>query len=151
MLLSHAEAPVAVKESSTAPNRVVIEIVAYAPTAYSQCSPCEVVGRASGLSKSLHREQWENSLPGDLAGDYLRLNDWVRGLFRAYGDRINVTLIDAASVEGFWKTLRHGIRRYPAIFVDGKQQLGKDPRPEAEDSIARSLGDLRGGVPCSLA
>lgn len=126
-----------------------VEIVAYAPTAYSQCTHCEMVEGAAGVSKGLHEEQLQSSLPADLARDYRRASDWARGMLAAHRDRICIRVIDAASIEGFWKTLRHGIRRYPAVLVDGKQQLGENPWSEAEGSIARSLRDFRGGVPCS--
>ena len=128
-----------------------VEIVAYAPTAYNQCTHCEVVEGAAGVSGSLHKEQLQSSLPADLAGDYQRISDWARGMLSTHGGSVAIRVIDAASVQGFWKTLRHRIRRYPAVFVDGKQQPGENPLSEAEESIARSLRDLRGGVPCSRA
>ena len=30
-------------------------------------------------------------------------------------------IIDAASVEGWLKSLRYGVRRYPAVIIDGKE------------------------------
>ena len=128
-----------------------VEIVSYAPTAYSQCTHCEVVEGAAGVSGSLREEQVTSSLPADLAADYQQVSEWARRVLAAYHERISIRVIDAASVEGFWKTLRHGIRRYPAVFVDGKRQPGDNPLTEAEESIARNLRDLRGGVPCSRA
>jgi len=38
-----------------------------------------------------------------------------------YWGRVVVKVIDAASVEGFWKSLRYGVRRYPAVVVEGKE------------------------------
>ncbi len=140
------------KESGPGPGPLLVEIVAYAPTGYYQCTQCEVFQEAAGVSHDLHREQVQSSLPADLTRDYQKLSDWVRCMAGAYADRIRIRVIDAASIEGFWKTLRHRIHRYPAIIVDGKRhQGGKDPLSRAEESIARSLRDIKGGVPCSQA
>ncbi len=140
------------KESGPGPGPLLVEIVAYAPTGYYQCTQCEVFHEAAGVSHDLHREQVHSSLPADLTRDYQELSDWVRCMAAAYGERIIFRVIDAASLQGFWKTLRHGIHRYPAIIVDGKRHHGgTGPLSQAEQSIARSLRDTQGGVPCSQA
>ncbi len=102
----------------TAP--LLVEIIAYAPTAFYRCTHCEVAWRAAGVTNHLHREQVASSLPADLAQEYAAVSDWVRELFRKHCDRLSVKVVDAASLEGFFKTLRYGVRRYPAVIV-GKQ------------------------------
>jgi len=34
--------------------------------------------------------------------------------------------VDAASIEGFFKSLFHRLNRYPAFIVDGKKYVGDD-------------------------
>ena len=50
---------------------ILIEIVAYAPTAFYHCTHCEVVWQETGFSKGLHEEQVASALPPDLASAVL--------------------------------------------------------------------------------
>lgn len=121
---------------------VLIEIIAYAPTAYYHCTHCEVAWRAYGMSNRLHDEQVTSSLPAELAADYQAVSDWVREVFRRYCDKVVVKVIDAASLEGFFKTLRYGIRRYPAVVI-GKAARFAGPvqksLPAADQELSRRL------------
>jgi hypothetical protein len=53
-------------------------------------------------------------------------------------DQVVVKMIDAASLEGFWKTARHGLGRYPAVLVGGRRFIGAD-FSAAESEIAQQL------------
>ena len=118
---------------------VQIEIVAYAPTAYYHCTHCEVVWKEAGFSEGLHEEQVASALPPDMLQEYQAVSDWVRRLFALHCDHVAVKVIDAASLEGVWKTLRHGVRRYPAVIVGGRTRfIGTDFAP-ADAEIARQL------------
>jgi hypothetical protein len=104
-----------------APPPLHVEIVAYAPTAFYHCTHCEVVWQETGFSRGLHEEQVGSALPPDLLADYQAVSDWVRHLLSAFGGRIEIKVIDAASFEGVWKTVRHGLRRYPAVLVGDRR------------------------------
>jgi hypothetical protein len=117
---------------------LLIEIVAYAPTAFYHCTHCEVVWKETGFSRGLHEEQVQSALPPDLLDDYRAVSDWVRHLMKAYCDQVVIKVIDAASVEGMWKTVRHRLGRYPAVIVGGRQFIGGD-FTAAEAEIARQL------------
>ena len=118
---------------------VLIEIVAYAPTAFYHCTHCEVVWHETGFSKGLHEEQIASALPPDVQQDYQAVSDWVRRLFKLYCDQVIVKVIDAVSLEGFWKTARHGLRRYPAVVVGGRATFSGADFGAAETEIARQL------------
>lgn len=121
---------------------LVVEIIAYAPTAYYHCTHCEVAWQEMGKSNRVHEEQLASSLPEDLAQDYQLVSDWVREMFRVHCDRIVLKVIDAASIEGFYKALRYNARRYPAIIVNGKSRfLGSQMLAAASEEIAQQLGD----------
>jgi len=102
----------------TAPLR--LEVLTYAPTAFFQCRHCEAVFDETGLGRGIREEQLAKGLPPELLEEYARVSDWVRRVAAAHGGRIALDLIDVASVRGFWKTLRHRIRRYPAVIVNGR-------------------------------
>ena len=122
-------------------NPLLVEIVAYAPTAFYHCQHCEVAWREMGVDNHIHDEQTLSSLPADLAQEYQNISDWVREVFRIHCDQVVVKVIDSASIEGFFKTLRYGLRRYPAVVIDGKARFGKDALAEASQIIAHRLGE----------
>src|SRR5262245_19344355 len=67
---------------------LLIEIIAYAPTAFYHCTHCEVAWREMGKSNRVHEEQLESSLPEDLAREYQIVSDWVKEMFRVHCDAI---------------------------------------------------------------
>ena len=118
---------------------LLIEIVAYAPTAFYHCTHCEIVWKETGFSEGVHEEQIASGLPSDMMQEYQAVSDWVQHLFDVHCDRVVVKVIDAASIEGFWKTIRHGLRRYPAVLVGGQVKFSGTDFQAAEAEIARQL------------
>lgn len=119
---------------------LMVEIIAYAPTAFYHCTHCEVAWREMGKSNRVHEEQLESSLPDDLRREYQVVSDWVREMFRIHCDNIVLKVIDAASIEGFYKSLKYKARRYPAVIVDGRSKfIGSQMLSAASDEIARQL------------
>lgn len=115
-----------------------VEIVAYAPTAFYHCTHCEVVWRETDFGRGLHEEQVRSALPPDLMQDYQAISDWVRHVLQQFCGQVQIRVIDAASLEGAWKTLRHGLRRYPAVLVGGRRYEGAR-FDEAEAALANAL------------
>ena len=110
------------------PNRPVrVEILAYAPTVFYHCQHCELVWQHTGFSDAVRREEARQSLPPDLREEFQRLSAWVHSLWMRYGRRIRVNVVDAASLEGVWKSFRYRVRKYPAIVVDSQEvHIGSD-------------------------
>ena len=121
---------------------LLVEVVAYAPTAFYHCTHCEIIWNETGFSQGVHEEQISSSLPPDVMQDYQAVSDWVRHLFQAYCDRVVVKVIDAASIEGFWKSLRRGLRHYPAILI-GRSKYSGVNFEAAEAEIAQRLAAAR--------
>ena len=119
---------------------LLVEIIAYAPTAYYHCTHCEVAWREMGADNHIHQEQIENSLPEDLIEEYQAVSDWVREMFRVHCDNVLLKVIDAASIEGFYKSLKYNARRYPAVIVNQKDRfLGTEKLSAASEEIAHQL------------
>ena len=119
---------------------LLVEIIAYAPTDFYHCTHCEVAWHEMGKSNRVHEEQLESSLPEDLTREYQLVSDWVKEMFRVYCDRILLKVIDAASIEGFYKSLKYNARRYPAVIVDGRSRfIGSQMLSSAGDEIAHQL------------
>ncbi|HSD82804.1 MAG TPA: hypothetical protein VLG46_03050 [Anaerolineae bacterium] len=126
---------------------LLVEIIAYAPTAFYHCTHCEVAWRETGASNRIHEEQVNSSLPEELIVDYRLVSDWVREMFQVYCDAILIKVIDAASIEGFYKSIKYRARRYPAVIVSGQARyLGSKMLPMAAEEIARRLESQPLGV-----
>jgi hypothetical protein len=115
---------------------LLVEIIAYAPTAFYHCTHCEVAWREMGKSNRVHEEQLKSSLPEDLQREYLAVSDWVKEMFRVHCDRLVVKVIDAASIEGVFKSLRYNARRYPAVIVN------RDTRFIGENSLESATNEI---------
>ena len=125
---------------------LMVEIIAYAPTAYYHCTHCEVAWREMGADNRIHEEQMESSLPPDLIEEYQTVSDWVREIFRVHCDRILLKVIDAASIEGVYKSLKYNARRYPAVIVNGKARfVGTQMLSSASEEIAHQLASEPAG------
>jgi hypothetical protein len=119
---------------------LLVEIIAYAPTAYYHCTHCEVAWREMGATNRIHEEQIESSLPEDLISEYQIVSDWVREMFRVHCDAILLKVIDAASIEGFYKSLKYNARRYPAVIVNRKARfIGTRMLLAASEEISHQL------------
>src|SRR5262245_55400887 len=79
-----------------------------------------------GLRQKVQREMAETGLPEDLRAEFHALSEWAHGLPPKFGDRVQVRLIDAASIEGFFKSLLRRVSRYPAFVVDGQRYVGSE-------------------------
>jgi hypothetical protein len=127
-------------------NPLLVEIIAYAPTAYYHCTHCEVAWREMGGTNRIHEEQTESSLPEDLMNEYQLVSDWVKEMFQVHCDAIVLKVIDAASMEGFYKSLKYNARRYPAVIVNGKSRfLGSQMLSAASEEIAHQLASRPAG------
>lgn len=120
---------------------LMVEVIAYAPTQFYHCMHCEVLFQEADVKgvKKFHADTLETSMPADMMQDYRNLSDWVLKSVERFGGRVVFKVIDAASIEGLLKSVRYGVRKYPAVVIDGKaKQTGTDFR-QADALIDQSL------------
>ena len=106
---------------------VRVTVITYAPTVFRHCQHCEVAFQGVGLGERLHRDEARDALPADLALEFEQVSDWVHGLIERHGPQVAVDVVDAASVEGILKSVRHRVRRYPAVIIDGRERRVGQP------------------------
>lgn len=122
-----------------------VEILAYAPTEFYHCQHCEIVWGHLGLGERLHREQRSAALPDDLQAEYAAISDWARRAFDRYGNRLTINVIDAASIEGLFKSIRYRARRFPAFIIGGTDRIiGFDP-DRLDAALAKRIERVEGG------
>jgi hypothetical protein len=119
---------------------VQVEILTYAPTEFYHCQHCEVVWDQVGLGPRIRAEQRGSGLPPDLQAEYEAISDWVGAAHQRYGDRLQVKLVDVASVEGVFKALRHRARRFPAFILNGHERIIGFDRATLDMALDRVAG-----------
>ncbi len=108
---------------------LMVEIITYAPTEYFHCKHCEVVWNQADIQgvKKFHADARETSMPAEMMQEYRLLSTWILDAVERYDGRVVFKVVDAASLEGVWKSLRYRVRTYPAAIVGGKEkQIGMD-------------------------
>ena len=120
-----------------------VEILAYAPTEFYHCQHCEIVWGHLGLGERLHAEQRKSALPADLQAEYAAISDWAQRAFDRYGDRLTVKVVDAASIEGLYKAVRHRARRFPSFIIDGRERIVGFDRERLDTMLADRLEGRR--------
>lgn len=129
------------RRTATQAPPVRLEILAYAPTEFFHCLHCEAVFDHVGLGPRVHAEQRASGLlPPDLEREYAAISDWVRDALDRYGARLSVKVVDAASLEGVARALRHRIRRFPAFVINGRERVLGFDRDRLDAALAGWLG-----------
>ena len=124
---------------------VTVDVVVHAPTVFRHCQHCELVWQDTGFNRGVRADQLRGALPEDLQREYAAVWDWVHRLLEAHPDRVTVKVIDATSLRGLWKALRHGLHRYPAIVVDGHEKVVGLDLDSADSLVARHLSGAPSG------
>jgi hypothetical protein len=119
---------------------VTVEIVTYAPSEFFHCLHCELVWRESGIGPRIHAEQRASALPADLSAEYHDLGRWAEDLVERFGDRVRLRVVDAVSLEGFYKILRHRLGRLPAAIVNGRKTYAAPDLDRVTAAIEREIG-----------
>jgi hypothetical protein len=101
-----------------------ISLQVFAPvlTDFFHCMHCEQIFAEAGIGHSVHQEEREQ-YPPDVKREYERLGHLLFDLDARYGDQIQIRVIDPQSLEGFIKSVRYWVRKYPTFIVDGKRKI----------------------------
>jgi hypothetical protein len=123
---------------------VYIEVVTNVLTVYSHCNSCRPIFHESGVEDRVAAEALDD-YPKDLKEEFLQLSDWIRDLVRLYRHRIKVRIVDAKSMLGIYKSLRHRFRKYPAFIVDCKDVVAGWDREKLDRILDEHIrqGNLR--------
>jgi hypothetical protein len=118
-----------------------VEIITYAPTEFYHCTHCEVVFHQVGVGQKVHAEQRQASVPDDLKREFAGLSTWVYETAERHPDQIQFRIIDAASLEGFVKAIRYGVRKFPALIIGGKDKVVGGDLAAASALVESHLAD----------
>jgi hypothetical protein len=119
---------------------VPIEVIAPLPEGWGICLSCEMLMARANLDKA-PTERGLDEYPPEWQEDFHRLSDLILDLAEHYGDSILIRIWDPRSLQGLWKSLRYGVRRYPTFVVAGRKISGWDAAG-LEQTLTKALGSL---------
>lgn len=127
---------------------VYVEVVTNVLTVYSHCNSCRPIFSESGVEEKMKRETLDD-YPKDLREEFLRLSDWILDLARLYRHRITVRIVDAKSMLGIYKSLRHRFRKYPAFIINCKDVVAGWDRERLDQVLDEHIrqGNLKAARP----
>jgi hypothetical protein len=67
------------------------------------------------------------------------VSNWVKRTSKTFGRGLIIRVIDPQSLVGMWNAVRHGIRRYPTLIINGQEKF---TGWEAADSARERLNEL---------
>jgi hypothetical protein len=117
---------------------VSLEVIAPVPTSFFHCSHCEQIFTASGIGKTV-RQEMHGAYPPSLLSDVARLDNLLHRLSSQYRGRLHIRVIDMQSIEGFYESLRFGIRSYPGFIINRQTSYSGWDTDEWEQRLAERL------------
>jgi hypothetical protein len=103
----------------------LIEVIALLPEGWGICTSCEMLMARASLDKAPH-ERALDEFPTEWQEDFRRLSELILDLAARYGDSILIRIWDPRSLQGLFKSIRYGVRRYPTFVVVGRKVTGWD-------------------------
>ncbi len=96
-------------------------VLAHIPTDYFHCMHCEQIFGATDVGATVRREI-RATYPPEMLQDAERLATWLGNLSARYGQQLHIRVVDPQSMEGFFKSLRYWVRRYPTFIVNHRSK-----------------------------
>ena len=118
----------------------LLEVLAHVPTDFFHCLHCEQLFDAVGIGGAVRRET-RGAYPPDVLEEADRLAAWLRSLSARYGEQLHIRVVDPQSAEGFFKSLRYWVRRYPAFIVNRREKQIGWKLTAVEQLLEESISD----------
>lgn len=103
-------------------SHVSVQVIAPALTNFFHCMHCEQIFDHADIGQQMHQEELDQ-YPEDFKEDSARLANWVLDLAHRYRGQIQIRVIDPQSLQGFVKSVRYWVRKYPTFIVDGREKV----------------------------
>ena len=116
---------------------VPIEVIAPLPEGWGICLSCEMLLARANLDTP-PSERGLEEYPPEWQADFHRLSDWILDLAARYGNSVLIRIWDPRSLQGLWKSIRCGVRRYPTFVVAGRKISGWNT-VQLEQTLAKAL------------
>jgi len=96
----------------------IIEVVGTFPNSYGLCWSCMPVLKAANI-KPVRNEIKE--IPKNVQDEYSKTSNILKWINEEFSETFIFRLIDGYSMIGFWRCLRHRIKKTPCLIYHGKK------------------------------
>jgi hypothetical protein len=115
-----------------------LQVLMPIPTTFRHCLACEAL--SSGIVGDVARQEMLQEYPAEFLEEFDRLMRWINELSLRFSPALQVRVVDPQSLEGLWKCLRYGVRRYPAfILPSGRKVVGWE-WDALEEALREAMG-----------
>jgi hypothetical protein len=101
---------------------VQIDVFYPVPEGWGICTACEVMMSQANLGQA-PPERGLDEYPPEWQEELKRLSTTIYDLADRYQDEIRIRIWDPRSLQGLWRSIRHGVRRYPTFLIDGRSKV----------------------------
>ena len=121
-------------------NILQVEVIAHVLGSMDHCQHCQVFIDGAGVGGQVHQDDLD-SFPPDWMEEWQRLSDLILDISERFAGKLVIKITDAQSPQALWKSLRHGVHKYPTFIVGGEMYQGYDEE-QVSNLIMRYLPQL---------
>lgn len=103
-------------------NPITVDVIFPVPQGWGMCLSLEMIMAQADLDQGPH-QRGQDEYPPEWQADFQRLSDIIIDLSERYQSSIIIRTWDPHSLQGLWKSVRFGVRRYPAFIVAGHMKI----------------------------
>ena len=101
---------------------VLVDVIYPLPEGWGICLSCEMLMARARLDQAPY-ERGLDEYPPEWQAEFERLSSTIMKLSARYQNSILIRIWDPRSLQGLWKAIRYGARRYPTFVVGGKAKV----------------------------
>jgi hypothetical protein len=116
-----------------------IDVFFPVPEGWGMCTSCEVMMSQASLGQA-PQERGLEEYPPEWQEEFKHLSSIVISLSEQYPNEVQIRIWDPRSLQGMWKSIRHGIRQYPTYIVNGRIKFSGWDTAELEQHLQSILG-----------
>lgn len=118
----------------------VLKLLVVAPmvTYYSHCKHCMML--FDEVDIRVHQKTFQE-YPVEWQEDYHRLGKLLEELWRKFPQQLEIELVDPQTPLGLYKSIRHGVTKYPTFILNGKKKVVGWQTEEIISAIESMVGE----------
>jgi hypothetical protein len=116
---------------------VQVDVINPLPEGWGICLTCEMLMAQADLGQAPYERGLEE-YPPEWRAEFNRFSDLIMDLSARYADTIMIRIFDPRSLQGLWKSIRYGVRRYPTFIVTGNQKISGWDIAQLEQTLKQS-------------
>lgn len=113
---------------------VQIDVFYPLPEGWGMCSTCEMFLAEANLGGSPEKRGLDE-YPPEWQEELRQLSSLIYSIAESYHDSVRIRIWDPRSLQGMWKSIRHGVRRYPTFIINGRTKLTGWDKDRLEKNI----------------